>query len=100
MVPTRTLVKTNLAHKAIMLRTIVLSKSYSFGCNLSVNELVLFLLISDEGRVKEFGLKQMWRSPNGTIRNVLDGIKCYIWLDNIYVLLYHVHLCCSHQLKG
>lgn len=27
----------------------------------------------DEGRVKEFGLKQMWRSPNGTIRNVLDG---------------------------
>ncbi len=27
----------------------------------------------DEGRVKEFGLKQMWRSPNGTIRNILDG---------------------------
>jgi len=27
----------------------------------------------DEARVKEFGLKQMWRSPNGTIRNVLDG---------------------------
>ena len=27
----------------------------------------------DEGRVKEFGLKQMWRSPNGTIRNELDG---------------------------
>src|SRR6185312_6786682 len=25
----------------------------------------------DEGRVKEFGLKQMWRSPNGTIRNIL-----------------------------
>src|SRR3954468_24331985 len=23
----------------------------------------------DEGRVKEFGLKEMWRSPNGTIRN-------------------------------
>ncbi|HEU5048177.1 MAG TPA: NADP-dependent isocitrate dehydrogenase [Rickettsiales bacterium] len=27
----------------------------------------------DEARVKEFGLKQMWKSPNGTIRNVLDG---------------------------
>ncbi len=27
----------------------------------------------DEDRVKEFGLKQMWRSPNGTIRNELDG---------------------------
>ncbi|KAL6497548.1 hypothetical protein OROHE_027177 [Orobanche hederae] len=27
----------------------------------------------DETRVKEFGLKAMWRSPNGTIRNILDG---------------------------
>jgi isocitrate dehydrogenase len=27
----------------------------------------------DEARVKEFNLKKMWRSPNGTIRNVLDG---------------------------
>ncbi len=27
----------------------------------------------DEDRVEEFGLKQMWRSPNGTIRNILDG---------------------------
>jgi len=27
----------------------------------------------DEGRVREFNLKQMWRSPNGTIRNILDG---------------------------
>ncbi len=27
----------------------------------------------DEERVKEFKLKQMWRSPNGTIRNILDG---------------------------
>jgi len=27
----------------------------------------------DEARVSEFGLKQMWRSPNGTIRNELDG---------------------------
>jgi len=27
----------------------------------------------DKNRVKEFNLKQMWRSPNGTIRNILDG---------------------------
>ena len=27
----------------------------------------------DEDRVKEFSLKQMWKSPNGTIRNILDG---------------------------
>ncbi|HKW54080.1 MAG TPA: NADP-dependent isocitrate dehydrogenase [Stellaceae bacterium] len=27
----------------------------------------------DEARVKEFGLKKMWRSPNGTIRNILGG---------------------------
>ena len=28
----------------------------------------------DEGRVKEFNLKDMWRSPNGTIRNILGGV--------------------------
>ena len=27
----------------------------------------------DEARVREFNLKQMWKSPNGTIRNILDG---------------------------
>src|ERR1017187_3307064 len=27
----------------------------------------------DEARVREFGLKKMWKSPNGTIRNILDG---------------------------
>jgi len=27
----------------------------------------------DEERVEEFGLKQMWKSPNGTIRNILNG---------------------------
>lgn len=27
----------------------------------------------DEARVKEFGLKEMWKSPNGTIRNILNG---------------------------
>jgi isocitrate dehydrogenase len=28
----------------------------------------------DEARVKEFALKQMWKSPNGTIRNILGGV--------------------------
>ncbi|KAG8077423.1 hypothetical protein GUJ93_ZPchr0007g4320 [Zizania palustris] len=27
----------------------------------------------DEARVKEFNLKQMWKSPNGTIRNIING---------------------------
>ena len=27
----------------------------------------------DEARVEEFGLKEMWKSPNGTIRNILGG---------------------------
>src|SRR3546814_14371725 len=27
----------------------------------------------DEGRVEEFGLKKMWRPPNGTIRNIVGG---------------------------
>jgi isocitrate dehydrogenase len=30
-------------------------------------------ITADEARVKEFGLKEMWKSPNGTIRNELNG---------------------------
>jgi len=30
-------------------------------------------ITADEDRVEEFGLKEMWRSPNGTIRNILNG---------------------------
>ena len=30
-------------------------------------------ITADESRVKEFNLKQMWKSPNGTIRNILQG---------------------------
>src|SRR3954452_11084184 len=39
----------------------------------------------DEARVKEFGLKQMWRSPNGTIRNILGGVvfREPIVIDNV-----------------
>ena len=31
-------------------------------------------ITADEGRVEEFGLKQMWKSPTGTIRNILGGV--------------------------
>ncbi|MEN2496514.1 MAG: hypothetical protein MHMPM18_001029 [Marteilia pararefringens] len=43
----------------------------------------------DEARVKEFGLKQMWRSPNGTIRNVLDGtiFRSPIMFESIPILV-------------
>ncbi|PSC67826.1 isocitrate NADP-dependent [Micractinium conductrix] len=39
----------------------------------------------DEARVKEFGLKKMWKSPNGTIRNILNGtvFREPIVIDNI-----------------
>lgn len=39
----------------------------------------------DEARVKEFKLKKMWKSPNGTIRNILDGtvFREPIVIDNI-----------------
>ena len=32
-----------------------------------------FKNMTDEARVKEFNLKSMWKSPNGTIRNILNG---------------------------
>ncbi len=39
----------------------------------------------DEARVAEFGLKRMWRSPNGTIRNILGGVifREPIVIDNV-----------------
>ena len=35
----------------------------------------------DEARVAEFGLKKMWKSPNGTIRNILGGtiFRCLLY---------------------
>ena len=41
-------------------------KKYSVGIKCAT-------ITPDEARVQEFNLKQMWRSPNGTIRNILDG---------------------------
>lgn len=41
-------------------------KKYSVGVKCAT-------ITPDEARVKEFKLKQMWKSPNGTIRNILDG---------------------------
>src|SRR5256714_7440842 len=46
----------------------------------------------DEARVEEFGLKRMWRSPNGTIRNILGGVifREPIVIDNIPRLAPHL----------
>lgn len=41
-------------------------KKYSVGIKCAT-------ITADEARVKEFGLKKMWKSPNGTIRNILGG---------------------------
>lgn len=41
-------------------------KKYSVGIKCAT-------ITPDEARVQEFKLKQMWKSPNGTIRNILDG---------------------------
>ena len=34
---------------------------------------ILLFVITDEARMEEFSLKFMWKSPNGTIRNILNG---------------------------
>jgi len=41
-------------------------KEYSVGVKCAT-------ITPDQGRVEEFGLKEMWRSPNGTIRNIVGG---------------------------
>lgn len=41
-------------------------KKYSVGIKCAT-------ITPDEARVEEFKLKQMWKSPNGTIRNILGG---------------------------
>lgn len=43
-----------------------------FRKNIKTN-IIIWFVMTDEARVKEFNLKQMWKSPNGTIRNILNG---------------------------
>jgi hypothetical protein len=50
--------------------------------------------VIDETRVKEFNLKHMWKSPNGTIRNIINGkvplkFECstLVWLLKLIFLL-------------
>ena len=43
------------------------SRSYGVGVKCAT-------ITPDEARVEEFGLKEMYRSPNGTIRNILGGV--------------------------
>ena len=44
--------------------------------------------LTDEARVKEFGLKQMWKSPNGTIRNILNGNWNFHLMIHLLVVIY------------
>ena len=45
----------------------------------------------DEARVEEFGLKKMWKSPNGTVRNILGGVifREPIIISNVPRLVHH-----------
>ena len=45
----------------------------------------------DEGRVKEFNLKKMWRSPNGTIRNILGAFERVTGLPGLVNTSFNVH---------
>ena len=40
----------------------------------------------DEKRVKEFSLKKMWRSPNGSIRNIFNPIKGFRYLVRFFIV--------------
>ncbi|KAJ6965739.1 hypothetical protein NC652_003581 [Populus alba x Populus x berolinensis] len=52
--------------------TLLYDNSIYYGL-FSLHMVLRFPFSADEARVKEFGLKSMWRSPNGTIRNILNG---------------------------
>lgn len=64
----------------------------SYHCNL--NNLVFFPPL-DEARVKEFQLKQMWKSPNGTIRNILNGQWSFLMVICSLRLVLHPELICD-----
>lgn len=54
----------------------------------------MIFFTADEGRVTEFGLKQMWRSPNGTIRNILNGKKMQNCMFKAHPISFSVSLHC------
>uniref|UniRef100_A0A0E0JGC7 Isocitrate dehydrogenase [NADP] n=1 Tax=Oryza punctata TaxID=4537 RepID=A0A0E0JGC7_ORYPU len=58
--------KYNVAIKCATI-TPVLDTQFKFDFGCTIDEL------TDEGRMKEFNLRAMWKSPNGTIRNILNG---------------------------
>lgn len=61
--------------------------SASVACMMQANGVGIkcATITPDEARVKEFKLKKMWRSPNGTIRNILNGtvFREPIVVDNV-----------------
>eukprot|EP00915_Cephaloidophora_sp_WS-2016_P005273 GHVH01006983.1.p1 GENE.GHVH01006983.1~~GHVH01006983.1.p1 ORF type:complete len:434 (+),score=73.22 GHVH01006983.1:110-1303(+) len=52
------------------------------ACNVAIK---CATITPDEARVEEFKLKKMWRSPNGTLRNILDGtiFRAPILMENV-----------------
>lgn len=62
---------------------------------------------ADEARVKEFNLKSMWRSPNGTIRNILNGTpafllvsgSCYFLVMACLIIAFCTHWHCLQELS-
>ena len=56
-----------------------------WGCWLILIAHGLWLWMSDEARVAEFGLKEMWKSPNGTIRNILNGNSQVLDAKKVYM---------------
>lgn len=64
---------------SIFLNFIVVPKKFQdyvcYHFHMQVLDVTIFYDLTDEARVTEFGLKAMWKSPNGTIRNILNGKK-------------------------
>ncbi|CDJ49424.1 Isocitrate dehydrogenase [NADP], related [Eimeria brunetti] len=63
---------------AVTLEAAAALKKYKVGVKCAT-------ITPDEARVKEFGLKKMWKSPNATIRNALGGtiFRCPIVVENV-----------------
>ncbi|URD95165.1 Isocitrate dehydrogenase NADP [Musa troglodytarum] len=59
--------------KTVLRQDLIVTLEYEAAVDLMVDEVIDDGADLDEARVKEFNLKSMWKSPNGTIRNILNG---------------------------
>lgn len=66
------------------------------------SRLHFIVLFADETRVKEFGLKSMWKSPNGTIRNILNGWYLFVLFCQYTLLpyIYYLSVFCAWTAIG